>query len=195
MRRSVDSGLPLAVVALAIAFALALGLFALALRRISAVSRRLDGVVREEQLAAMLRPLEQSERLRGLDEQLRGLRDDLARRPKALEASDLAPLIERIARLEVILGDLRIRIDEQRARTEYVADDEGGLPGRLQRSLAQRGFEMVHVLADVVEGSNAEELRIPVEARRGGMTYKGTVTVADGRVTEVALKPATEVFP
>jgi hypothetical protein len=191
----VDSGLPLAFVALAIAFALALGLFALALRRISAVSRRLDGVAREEQLAAMLRPLEAGERLRGLDDQLRGLREELSRRAKPLEASDLAPLIERVARLEVMLGDLRIRIDEQRARTEYAGDDEGGLPGRMRRSLAQRGYDMVHVLADVIEGPSAEELRIPVEARRGGMTYKGTVTVADGRVTEVALKPATEVFP
>ena len=190
-----DSGLPLAFVAIAIAFALALGLFALALRRISAVSRRLDGIVREEPLAAMLRPLEQGERLRGLDELLRGLRDDLARRPKPLEAADLAPLVERIARLEVILGDLRIRIDEQRARTEYVDEDEEKLPGHLHRSLAQRSYEMVHVLADVVEGSSAEELRIPVEARRSGMTYKGTVTIANNRVTEVALKPATEVFP
>jgi hypothetical protein len=191
----VDSGLPLAFVALTIAFALALCLFGLALRRISAVSRRLDGVAREEQLAALLRPLDAGERLRGLDELLRAMKDELARRAKPLEAADLAPLVDRLARLEVILGDLRIRIDEQRARTESAGDDEGGLPGRMRRSLAQRGFEMVHVLADVIEGKSAEELRIPVEARRGGMTYKGTVTVADGRVTGVALMPATEVFP
>jgi hypothetical protein len=65
----------------------------------------------------------------------------------------------------------------------------------MRKTLAQSGFDMVHVLSDVIDGSSAEELRIPVEAKRGGMTYKGTVTVADGRVTEVALKPATEVFP
>ena len=190
-----DSGLPLAFVALATAFALALALFALALRRIAALSRRFEGLSREEQVAALVKPLDAGDRLRTLDEQLRALKDDLSRRPKPAEVSDLAPIVDRLARLEVILGDLRIRIDEQRARTEYTEHDEGGLPGRMRRTLEQSGFEMVHVLSDVVEGTSAEELRIPVEAKRGGMTYKGTVTVADGRVTEVALKPATEVFP
>jgi hypothetical protein len=194
----VDSGLPLApivIVALATAFLLALGLFALALRRVSELARRFDGLSREEQVAALVKPLDAGERLRALDDQLRALKDELSRRPKPLEAADLAPLIDRLMRLEVILGDLRIRIDEQRARTEYVADDEGGLAGRLQKSLAHSGFEMVHILGDVVEGASADELHVPVEARRGGMTFKGTVTVADGRVTDVALKPATEVFP
>lgn len=190
-----DSGLPLALVALATAFALALGLFALALRRVSALARRFDGLSREEQVAALVKPLDAGDRLRALDEQLRALRDDLARRPKPLEAADLAPLIDRLMRLEVILGDLRIRIDEQRARTEYEPDEEGGLAGRMRKTLAQSGFEMVHVLGDVVEGASADELHVPVEARRGGMTYKGTVTVAEGKVTDVALKPATEVFP
>lgn len=190
-----DSGLPLVLGLLATAAALALGLFALALRRVSALSRRFEGLSREEQVAALVKPLDAGERLRALDEQLRALKDDLSRRPKPVEVADLAPLVDRLARLEVILGDLRIRIDEQRARTEYTEHDEGGLPGRMRRTLEQSGFEMVHVLSDVVDGSSAEELRIPVEAKRGGMTYKGTVTVADGRVTEVALKPATEVFP
>ena len=190
-----DSGLPLAFVALATASALALGLFALALRRVAALSRRFEGLSREEQVAALVKPLDAGDRLRTIDDQLRALKDDLSRRPKPVEAADLAPIVDRLARLEVILGDLRIRIDEQRARTEYTEHDEGGLAGRMRKSLEQSGFEMVHVLSDVVEGTNAEELRIPVEAKRGGMTYKGTVTVADGRVTEVALKPATEVFP
>jgi len=176
-------------------FAVALVLFAATLQRIRSVARRLDGLLREEQVAALLRPLDASERLRAIDEQLKAFRDQFAGLPRPLAAGDLAPLAERIARFEVILGDLRIRIDEQRARTAYTSDDEGGLPGRMRRTLAQHGFEMIHVLADVIEGATAEELRIPVEARRAGMTFKGTVTVADGRVTDVALKPANEVFP
>jgi hypothetical protein len=176
-------------------FALALLIFLAVLRRVGRIERRLEGALREEQVAALVRPLDAGERLRALEELLRGLRDQVAHLPPPLAAGDLTPLADRIARLEVVLGDLRIRIDEQRARTAYTSDDEGGLPGRMRRSLAQRGYEMVHVLSDVMEGATSEELRIPVEARRAGMTFKGTVTVADGRITDVALKPANEVFP
>jgi hypothetical protein len=195
----IDPGL--ALIAALAATALAVVLFAWVLGRIGALGRRLDalqgpdGMLREAQVAALLRPLDMGERLRAADEQLRALRDEIARLPKPVVASDLAPLLDRFARLEVVLGDVRIRIDEQRARTEYAGDDEGGLHGRMRRSLEQRGFEMVHVLADPVDGAGADELRIPVEARRAGMTYKGTVTVADGRVTDVALRAAHEIFP
>jgi hypothetical protein len=195
----IDPGLVL-IVALA-ALSVAVVLFALSQRGIGAIVRRLDalqgpdGMVREAQVSALLKPLDLGERMRAADDQLRALREDVGRLPKPLVASDLAPLLDRLARLEVILGDVRIRIDEQRARTEYTGDDEGGLHGRMRRSLAQRGFEMVHVLADPVEGAAGDELRIPVEARRAGMTYKGTVTVADGQVTDVALRAAHEIFP
>ncbi len=199
----IDPGL--ALIAALAATVLAVLLFAWVLGRIGALGRRLDalhgslqgpdGMLREAQVAALLHPLDPGERLRAADEQLRALRDDVARLPKPVVASDLAPVLDRLARLEVILGDVRIRIDEQRARTEYTGDDEGGLHGRMRRSLEQRGFEMVHVLADPVDGAGADELRIPVEARRAGMTYKGTVTVADGRVTDVALRAAHEIFP
>jgi hypothetical protein len=195
----IDPGL--ALIAALGATALAVVLFAWVLGRIGALGRRLDalqgpdGMLREAQVAALLRPLDMGERLRAADEQLRALREEIARLPKPVVASDLTPLLDRFARLEVVLGDVRIRIDEQRARTEYAGDDEGGLHGRMRRSLEQRGFEMVHVLADPVDGAGTDELRIPVEARRAGMTYKGTVTVADGRVTDVALRAAHEIFP
>lgn len=188
----------------AVLFAIALVLFAVVTRRIGSLQRKLDeSSARDEKLAAMLRPLDASERLRAVDEQLRALREELARLPKPVAAPEvaslmttaLAPILEKVPRLEAMLGDIRIRVDEQRAREAYTGDDDGGLPARMRRSLAQRGFEIVHVLGDVVEGANDDELRVPVEARRAGMTYKGTVTVADGRVTDIALKPATEIFP
>ena len=195
----IDPGLVL-IVALA-ATAVSVVLFAASQRRIGAIVRRLDtlqgpdGMVREAQVAALLKPLDLGERMRAADDQLRALREDVGRLPKPLVAADVAPLLDRLARLEVILGDVRIRIDEQRARTEYAGDDEGGLHGRMRRSLAQRGFEMVHVLADPVERTAGNELRIPIEARRASMTYKRTVTVADGQVTDVVLRAAHEIFP
>lgn len=176
-------------------FALALGLAVLALTRIRALAQRLPEFARADQLPALLKPLDPAERLRAVDEQLRTVREEIARLPKPLAATDLDPLLERVHRLEAMVADVRIRVDEQRARTAYSTEEEGGLAGRVVRDLEKRGFERVRLLHDVEVESSAEELRIPVEARRGGMTFKGTATVADGRVTDVALRSATEIFP
>ncbi|MSR46900.1 MAG: hypothetical protein EXS13_07540 [Planctomycetes bacterium] len=136
------------------------------------------------------------ERLRPLADALRRMADQLASLPVPAEAKDLLPIQERLEMLARQLHELRLHVDELRARTPGGAGSEPVAPGaRLLRSLEARGFEHVHILGELVGDDGTELHRVPVEARRSGMSFKGHVTIEDGRLIEVALKPLTEIFP
>ena len=50
------------------------------------------------------------------------------------------------------------------------------------------------ILADL-EDIGDEDAKVPVEAVRGGVTYKGYVVLRDGAIAEANLKPPYAIFP
>jgi len=162
--------------------------------RLARVERRVDGLARSDDVQKIVEAAGSDARFRPLEEGIRRVADSLGRLPTPLEAKDLVPLQERLELLARVTDELRHHVDELRSRDPIAAAELG--PGaRVLRTLEQRGFDSIRILAQVLEDEAGEAARIPVEAHRAGMSYKGFVTLEDGRVAEVALKPVTEVFP
>jgi len=169
----------------------------LLLQRLSQVDRRFDGVVRADDLRD-LRTLAESAasdaRLRPLEESVRRLSDAVAKLPAPLEAKDLVPVQERLEMLARAIDELRHHVDELRTRgPEPVVVPGSG--ARVLRTLEQHGFDSIRIVGQVAGEEGGDSARVPVEARRAGMSFKGYVTLAEGRVADVSLKPVTEVFP
>lgn len=136
------------------------------------------------------------ERLRPLEETLRRMGEAVARLPAPAEAKDLLPLHERFEMVARQLDELRVRVDEVRARAPVAGAAAPVAPAQLLlRALEARGFERVHILGEIAPEEGGDPRRVPVEASRAGMSFKGFVTVEDGRLVEVALKPLTGIFP
>lgn len=164
--------------------------------RVRADLRRLEELPRIEEIRSVIAAAAQPDQLRPLEDAVRRMGDALARLPTPAEAKDLLPLQERLELLARQIHELRLHVDELRSRAAGGAAVAPVAPGaRLLRSLEERGFEQVRILSELVGDDGAELHRVPVEARRGGMSFKGHVTIEDGRLVEVALKPLTEIFP
>jgi len=131
----------------------------------------------------------------------------------------LAGLAERLEELGTAVADLAEKLERGGGR-ENVAEKVGpllreaveSLDGRLRhmetsiehgretdsedtlrRVLAERGFTEVRI----IEGPESEggRLRLTVEARRDGMTYKGPVFLDGSKVVEQRLSPSYPMFP
>ena len=188
---------------LLLVLAITLVLVWLVLQRVGKLDARFDGLARTSDLertaaiaaeAAAAAATASDERHKRLEEGLRRIAESVGRLPPALEPKDLVPLQERLEAVTRALDELRHHVDELRSRDPQVAPAVA--PGaNVLRTLQQRGFESIRIVGDVAEDDSGETSRVPVEARRDGMSFKGFVTLEDGRVGEVALKPVTEVFP
>jgi hypothetical protein len=177
--------------------ALGLALLWLLVHRVGRLERRLEGLARAEDLKPVAQAAEAAAsdaRLRPLEEGVRRVADSIARLPSPLEPKDLVPLQERLELLARAVDELRHHVDELRLRGPQPPPDVA--PGaHVLRALEQRGYESIRIVGEAAGDNSGEESRVPVEARRGGMSFKGFVRLEDGRVAEVALKPVTEVFP
>jgi len=185
-------------IAVAAGIALCLALVALALLRLRAGLARFDTLPGIEQVRSALveAAAAGADRTRPLEDAVRRMGEVIARLPAPAEAKDLLPVQERLELLARQVQELRLHIDELRARVAGTTTVEPVAPGlKLLRALEERGFESVHILAELTGDEGHELRRVPVEARRAGMSFKGHVTVEDGRLVEVALKPLTELFP
>jgi hypothetical protein len=161
--------------------------------RVGHVQRRVESLPRSEDLQQLVASASNESRIGSLEEGVRRLADQIIALPAPLDAKDLVPVQERLEELARTVTELRHYVDDLRTRMPVGSDDHGS-GTRLLRALEQRGFESIHILGELSDESG-EQLRVPVEARRGGMSFKGFVSLEDGRLTEVALKPVTEVFP
>ncbi len=171
---------------------------ALALRRLRAGLARFDALPGSDDVRSAVAEAVAAgvERTRPLEDAVRRMGEALARLPAPAEAKDLLPVQERLELLARQVQELRLHIDELRARVAGTTTVEPVAPGlKLLRALEERGFESVHILGELAGDEGHELQRVPVEARRAGMSFKGHVTVEDGRLVEVALKPLTELFP
>jgi hypothetical protein len=140
-----------------------------------------------------------------LREELAGLMRDLAERVGAIEgaiealpppepppapvrvrvAEEVGPLLREVREiLEARIAELRREVRERR---------EEGVVEAIARALRARGFEGV----EIVEGPEPDgaRMRVTVEARRHGMTFKGPVLMEGSQVVDHGLKPATSMFP
>lgn len=64
----------------------------------------------------------------------------------------------------------------------------------IERRFFNQGYTAVDILSDLDE-LDEEPYRVQIEAVRGGISYKGTVTVQNDAVVESTLKPSYEMFP
>jgi len=164
-------------------------------QRIRTLVARLGDLAKLDDLRAMAAAADPAERLRPVEEALRRMGDALAHLPAPVEAKDLLPVQERLEQLARQVQELRLHIDELRAQSPNAPIVPIAPGSRLLRALEERGFESVHILGELTNEEGHDPHRVPVEARRAGMSFKGYVTVEDGRLVEVALKPLTEIFP
>ena len=183
-------------------FLAALGLigFWIVTQRLSLLEERVRQVPSPDDLGARVAPLE--ERLEGMtrvEDRLRaidGTLQALASRPA--DDGQQERWRESLAALEGSFAELRQQVeklrlgDSQNASTTAAVDP---LSEHLIRFLEREGYGGIRVLADLEAADPLDEHRVPVEARRSGVSYKGLVTLSDGRVSGVALKPSSEAFP
>lgn len=177
----------------------ALGAFAslrAAVQRLRTDVQGLSSLPKLDDLRGLVDQAAAAERIRPLEEAVRRMGEQLARLPAPVEPKDLLPLQERIELLARQIEELRLHVVELRSRPAAGGTAAPVAPStRLLRALEERGFERVHILGEIVAEDGGDLRRVPVEASRAGMSFKGYVTVEDGQLVEVALKPLTEVFP
>jgi Na+-transporting methylmalonyl-CoA/oxaloacetate decarboxylase gamma subunit len=184
-----------------VVLAVVLVLLWLVLQRVGGIERRFEGLARSEELQQVARAVEAAAesaatdaRFHPLEEGVRRLGDAIARLPVPLEAKELVPLQERLELLARAIDELRHHVDELRSRDPQASVDVA--PGaNVLRALQQRGFESIRIVGGVADEETSDAGRVPVEARRAGMSFKGWVTLENGRVGDISLKPVTEVFP
>jgi hypothetical protein len=143
---------------------------------------------------------------------LEPLRDELSGRLR--EVADRVEAVERaigaLPRPEPPPAPARVRVAEEvgplvreamevlEARIAEVRRDvrdrqEDGVAETIVKALRSRGFDGV-VIVDGPE-SDGGRTRATVEARRHGMTFKGSVLMDGARVVDLGLRPATAMFP
>ena len=108
--------------------------------------------------------------------------------PSYLVLHESGELLRR-AREAVESLDGRLRDMETSIEDGKEADSEDAI----NRVLAERGFSEVKI----IEGpeSAGGRIRLTVEARRDGMTYKGPVFLDGSKVVEQRLSPSYPMFP
>ncbi len=176
--------------------------FWLVLQRIALLEQRMQSQVRAEDLARSLDPLRAAldrvavEVQSTLEEMraARGAGGDPEER--SARHSDLKPLLEQ---QQKISSDLAA-VNERLARIDRALGKEGesldrqAISFRVQRSLEDEGFSAVFV-AEPGEPTESGGLRLLVEARKDGVSYKGAAMVEQGRVQSLTIRPAYQVFP
>ncbi len=140
------------------------------------------------------------ERVAPLTQELQALRETVEAQPAPALPEHLEPLRLRMDSFAQKLSTLETALEklEARARADAAMDPTERaltISTRVIKRLAKEGFEHVKLLADVDSLDPHDEHKIPVEARRRGATFKGTLTLVDGQVKDSALQPCYEAFP
>lgn len=156
--------------------------------------------------------------IRGLDDRLRTLDDRLEKLVEALGPSQLTRVEGHLQRIQEGIEDLREATgDVSRAVVQIPAapirSTDGGEHGDAQQHLPrhetpaarivalaegrllQLGYRNLRLLGDLSDVQLTDEVEIQVECERAGMPMKGRVVVRNGGVKDVALQPASQMFP
>lgn len=171
-------------------------LVGVAIARVARVERGLVGLAKSDDLERIAQASAADARWKSLEDGLRRIGEQVAALPEPVEAKDFVPLQERLEELTRAVHELRAHVDDLRSRDLSGARTTPiGAGGRLLRSLEERGYEDVRVLGEVRDDEPGEPARVPIEARRAGMSYKGFALLEEGRIVDLALRPVTETFP
>lgn len=171
------------------------------LQRVRLLEQRLRETLRAADLDAHLGPVHESlARLAPLAEQVAEQARRLDALPPAATPAEVEALRQDLADLRQPLGELEHKLETVLRQVLRLSDapgvEEESWRDRVRRALEAEGFVHVRLMRDDEPEEEADQrFRVPVEARRRGVSYKGAVTVAAGRVVDVALTPAYEAFP
>lgn len=143
---------------------------------------------------------------RRMERMSRDLSDLLGRVEEALEGMDRslhAGVWERPGELLEEMGRRLARIEERLDRTEEATQARTPLPPEtgmgirevVESRLAAEGFRDLRLPPELSGIEGAGEFRIPLEAYRDGVAYKGEIVVRNGRVVEERIRPSYEAFP
>jgi hypothetical protein len=173
--------------------------FWIVMRRLRLVEERVAQVPRLQELERRFGSLEDGLlRVQTHFERWEKQATSLEKLPDAIGESLESTLGARIRKLEEHLAEMRQQVEQICLQTlesspqEMAADP---LSDRLIRYLRREGYGSIRVLTDLEAADPLEEHRVPVEARRRGVSYKGSVVLFEGRVREVFLQPSYEAFP
>ena len=135
-------------------------------------------------------------RLSGLAERLEEALGALQQPPRAGEGGEAVQVMEeirrRVVRLEELVKSIR---DAPPAEALPPPPERRGVRAEVEGWLLSEGFHDVHLPEDLSEVKDEGEYRIPLEAHRDGVAFKGEIVVRDGRVVEERLRPSYEAFP
>jgi hypothetical protein len=168
-------------------------------QRLALIEERTRQLPVEGEVDALLEPLRQQlQAVRKLAVEMKALRTEVVSLSERQSQEDLqGSVTEPLRRLEEELAELRRQSDQllRRVSPQDPLDAADPLTECLVRHLERDGYGFIRVLSDLEAADPIEEHRVPVEARRAGVLFKGVVTLYEGRVAEVALKPSYEAFP
>lgn len=146
-----------------------------------------------------IRHYRRMERFAGEVRNIGDLRDELGQIKQMLKQADLQyplhileDLQEAFARIEKRL-ELPVMAKAVSEETEEHLD----IRGAIEKYLLPRGFARIHLLADPPDPMDDAEVeyKLPIEAIRDGVSFKGHVIFREGKIVSERLKPAYEAFP
>lgn len=118
--------------------------------------------------------------------------DELAR-----DVASTKDSLERVAAVQERLHDDTAYLLErvERLATALEQSRAGELSDRIHDRLGSRGFSDVRILGELTDVPVDAPLKVMVEARKSGISYKGFVVVADGNIVDEKMTSAHELFP
>ncbi|MHC4471057.1 MAG: hypothetical protein ACYTDY_08575 [Planctomycetota bacterium] len=120
-----------------------------------------------------------------VEEVARLVKSLLEREPGTSVAEELAPVLrEAVDALDARINELSSAVVTRRVETVYQT---------VTRVLGEKGFSDVTILEEPT--TDGERTRVLVNARRDGMTYKGSVHLEGASVVEQSLAPSYPMFP
>lgn len=146
-----------------------------------------------------IRHYRRMEKLAGEFSKLKDLQKDLADLKQSGCRVEIEPLQSALMDIRRALSRLeqQMEVKDRITPEEQHETEEMGLGRLIELRLENLGFHRIGIVGDMTEAEEDPEgeYRLPLEAYRDGVAYKGYVTVCGGRIVEEMVKPAYEAFP
>ncbi|MHC4945663.1 MAG: hypothetical protein ACYTG7_21840 [Planctomycetota bacterium] len=146
-----------------------------------------------------LRHHRRMERFAGEVRSIRDLREELNTIKQILKQADLQYPLHLLEDLRDTMGKLEQALAVPVTHRVHEEEEEEiiDILGALEKHLRPQGFRRIHLLTelpDLIENPSME-FKIPLEAVRDGVSFKGYVVFKEGQIVTERLKPAYEAFP
>jgi hypothetical protein len=171
-------------------------LFLLGLAVLFLIKSRLER--RMEQLAGELNGIQELKEK--LDSILPEFEEKLGPIRQSLQMNEGESVSRQLKEIQGIVMKLEQKMDRH-AAIKPVSDGDPGKPldlyEEIEKRLKARGFKNISILVESPEETESKEgeVKLPLEAYRGGVAYKGFAILKEGRIVSEQIKPAYEAFP